>query len=258
MKAERYFFDELVASNQGSSAANENAFTYLDMDRMAREWNDRVEEERSKGKAIYPKTAGLLKSFFTKRAERNNRKRALAVDVGGVAVSDRIKTIRCSFKQQDQSYLFDPVQAEPAPIARDTSKPSAGSVSRVPVPPVQVQVNGSEEVRQLVQNEAHLIRPQLPPQQRQTARRRYPRRCMRCGKLKAGASHKSNAAANSEEYCKVAIADRTPHWRVPPGYSVGDTCRKEAQRTIAREWEAICIENSYEEEECWKGWGKHR
>ena len=132
MKAERYFFDELVASNQGSSAANENAFTYLDMDRMAREWNDRVEEERCKGKAIYPKTAGLLKSFFTKRAERNNRKRALAVDVGGVAVSDRIKTIRCSFKQQDQSYLFDPVQAEPAPIARDTSKPSVRKAQEQP------------------------------------------------------------------------------------------------------------------------------
>lgn len=256
MKAERYFFDELVASNQGSSAANENAFTYLDMDRMAREWNDRVEEERCKGKAIYPKTAGLLKSFFTKRAERNNRKRALAVDVGGVAVSDRIKTIRCSFQQQDQSYLFDPVQAEPAPIARDTSKPSAGSVSRVPVPPVQVQVNGSEEVRRLVQKEAHLERAQPPPPPRQPARRRNPMRCMRCGKKKDGSFHKSNAASNSEEYCKVATADRTPYWRVPPGYHVGDACKKEAQRKIVQEWKRICRERGYNDES-WAFWGNY-
>ena len=217
-----------------------------------------MEEERRKGKAVYPKTAGLLKSFFTKRAERNNRERALAVVIGGVAVSDRIKSMRSDFQQQDQSHSFDPVQPEPQPIARDSSKPSAGEVSRVPVPPVQVQVNGSEQVRQLVRKEAHLERPQPPPPPRQPARRRGHQRCMRCGKQKIGACHKPGAASTSEEYCTVAEADRTPHWRVPPGYNVGDTCKKENPRIIAREWEAICDTNSYNEEECWKGWGKHR
>ena len=73
---------------------------------------------------------------------------------------------------------------------------------------------------------------------------------------KVGSFHKSNAASNSEEYCKVATADRTPHWRVPPGYNVGDACKKEAQRKIAQEWKRICRESGYNDES-WAGWDNY-
>ena len=251
---ERYLFDELMESSRGSSATNENAYTSLDMDRMAREWNDRVEEERHKGENIYPKTAGLLKSFFTKRAERKNRERALATEVGGTPVSDTVDKVRRSLLQKDRGYNFESVQSEPRPVERDSSKPSAGTVSRVPVPPMQVQVGGSEAVRQLVQAEAHVTRPQPHLEAPRAARRRNPPRCMRCGKKKGGSLHKVSAQANSLEYCKVPEADKTPHWRVPPGYAVGDTRQKEKQGNSAREWRRICKDNSYGDEG-WEGWG---
>lgn len=255
MKSERYLFDELIESSRGSSATNENAYTSLDMDRMAREWNDRVEEERRKGKNIYPKTAGLLKLFFTKQAERKNREKALATEVGGTPVSDTIDQVRHSLLQKDRSYSFESVQSEPRPVERDSSKPSAGEVARVPVPPMQVQVGGSEEVRQLVQAEAHVTRPQ--PQQTPSAgvvRQRKPQRCMRCGKSRTGACHTRTATSNTPEYCKVAEADRTPHWRVPPGYAIGDARQKEKQGATAREWRQICAEKEFVDEG-WEGWG---
>ena len=108
----------------------------------------------------------------------------------------------------------------------------------------------------VVQAEAHLTRPE--PQQPPPAgvvRRRKPQRCMRCGKSRTGACHTRTATSITPEYCKVAEADRTPHWRVPPGYAVGDTRQKEKQGATAREWRKICKENGYED--CgWEGWGR--
>ena len=255
MKSERCLFDELIESSRGSSTTNENAFTHLDMDRMTREWNDRVESERRKGKNIHPKTAGLLKSYFTKRAERKNRERALATQIGGSPVSASIDEVRRSLQRKNRSHSFESVQSDPRPVERDSSKPSAGGVARVPVPPLQVQVGRSAEVRQLVQAESHLTRPE--PQQAPAApaaRRRNPPRCMRCGKRKAGSFHVTNAPASSEEYCKVAEADRTPHWRVPPGHAVGDTRQKEKQGATAREWRKTCAEKEFTDGG-WEGWG---
>ena len=138
-------------------------------------------------------------------------------------------------------------------MERDSSKPSAGGVARVPVPPTQVQVGRSEEVRKLVQEEAHLVRA-VPQMAQAPRRRRNPRRCMRCGRKKSGADHKSNASANSESYCTVPEANRVQHWRVPPGHNLGDTCTKEQQGATAREWRRICKENDHRDEG-WEGWG---
>ena len=77
----------------------------------------------------------------------------------------------------------------------------------------------------------------------------------RCGRKKSGSFHVTNAPASSEEYCKVAEADRTPHWRVPPGYAVGDTRQKEKQGATAREWRKICAEKEFTDEG-WEGWGR--
>ena len=85
-------------------------------------------------------------------------------------------------------------------------------------------------------------------------RRRKPQRCMRCGKSRTGACHTRTATSNTPEYCKVAEADRTPHWRVPPGYAEGDTRQKEKQGATAREWRKTCKEKDYEDEG-WEGWG---
>ena len=52
----------------------------------------------------------------------------------------------------------------------------------------------------------------------------------------------------------VPEAERVQHWRVPPGYNVGDTCAKEQQGATAREWRRICKENGYGDVG-WEGWG---
>ena len=89
----------------------------------------------------------------------------------------------------------------------------------------------------------------------QVTGKRNPMRCMRCGKKKTGPEHKPSASSNAVEYCSVLAISRTPFWRVPPGYNVGDTCTKEKQGEIAREWRKICKENGYED--CgWEGWGR--
>ena len=89
----------------------------------------------------------------------------------------------------------------------------------------------------------------------QATGKRNPMRCMRCGKKKTGPGHKPSASSNAVEYCSVPAINRTPFWRVPPGYNIGDTCAKEKQGEIAREWRKICKENGYED--CgWEGWGR--
>ena len=94
--------------------------------------------------------------------------------------------------------------------------------------------------------------PQQPPSEG-VVRRRKPRRCMRCGKSRNGVLHNAKAKSNTPGFCKVAEADRTPHWRVPPGYAVGNTRQKETQWDIKREWRKICEEKEFVDEG-WEGW----
>ena len=89
----------------------------------------------------------------------------------------------------------------------------------------------------------------------QATGKRNPMRCMRCGNKKARPEHKSNASSSAVEFCLVPAMNRTPFWRVPPGYNIGDTCAKEKQADIAKEWRKICKENGYEDSG-WEGWGR--
>lgn len=234
MKCERYFVEELLSSNSGMDMQNEGAHSFLNIDQTTTEWNDRVEEERRKGKTVYPKAAGLLRAYLIKRAERRNRQQALSSTLGGTVVADRIAEVSDSLIESDRAHVFDPVQPEARRPHRDASQPDAGEVEAVPVPPVQVQASSWQAVQDLVQEQAHLAR-HVPTTRAAASWRRKLRRCHRCGKAKEGEHHSRRAKSNAVEYCTVLEEERTQFWRVPPGYVVGDTCAKEPKRDIARE-----------------------
>jgi hypothetical protein len=49
------------------------------------------------------------------------------------------------------------------------------------------------------------------------------------------------------------VDERTPHWRVPPGYEVGDEREKEPKKKVVREWKKILKEKQFDDA-AWKDW----
>ena len=166
-------------------------------------------------------------------------------------MSDRMLSARQSFLALDQNHNFPSAPSEAQQPERDMTRPGAGEVDTVPVPPVQVQASTSRTARDLVQAGEHMRRPTLNSAINKG--RRGARRCFRCGNEKIGPHHLAAAPSNSKNYCTVPVSERVHFWVEPTGYELEDCRQKEHKKKIARNWKKILEENEAIDDG-WEGW----